>query len=349
MALSNAIVPVLPSLSDELSFQTLIFSAYFFGAMISTLPAGIASDRYGQPLLIKLSLLLTLISGILIVTLTDPLDLLLWRCIEGIGAGIFISAALSWIGYYQDSLKNTGRFMASLNLGLLSGLIGSGWLAQYTSEVLMGVFTCTVLAGLVCIIACFVHFPRLGADQRLDLHHLLHETVLQISRQYPLWISVIILLGCTGYVQAIFPELSGYPVQTISTVLAAMNFATIITSLLTPYVKIESVLLIRISALMTIPLLFSFLIAPVIVLIMGAVSGLIMVSQIGYLATAEQRQGVAMGLYSTCSYAGMTLLPALGGYIISISSFTAASAIIALAVLGTALLIGKCSCKGYHI
>jgi len=128
-----------------------------------------------------------------------------------------------------------------------------------------------------------------------------------------------------------------------------MNFATIITSLLTPYVKIESVLLIRISALMTIPLLFSFLIAPVIVLIMGAVSGLIMVSQIGYLATAEQRQGVAMGLYSTCSYAGMTLLPALGGYIISISSFTAASAIIALAVLGTALLIGKCSCKGYHI
>jgi MFS family permease len=348
MALSNAIVPVLPSLSDELSFQTLIFSAYFFGAMISTLPAGIASDRYGQPLLIKLSLLLTLISGILIVTLTDPLDLLLWRCIEGIGAGIFISAALSWIGYYQDSLKNTGRFMASLNLGLLSGLIGSGWLAQYTSEVLMGVFTCTVLAGLVCIIACFVHFPRLGADQRLDLHHLLHETVLQISRQYPLWISVIILLGCTGYVQAIFPELSGYPVQTISTVLAAMNFATIITSLLTPYVKIESVLLIRISALMTIPCSSPF-----------SLPG----DRAYHGSGVRTYHGLPDRLFSHCrttsggSNGAVFNLQlcwhdpaaALGGYIISISSFTAASAIIALAVLGTALLIGKCSCKGYHI
>jgi len=349
MALSNAIVPVLPSLSDDLSFQTLIFSAYFFGAMISTLPAGIASDRYGQPLLIRISLGLTVLSGILILTLTDPLDLLIWRLIEGIGSGIFVSSALSWIGYQKDFLKNTGFFMASLNLGLLSGLIGAGWLAQITGEILLGVLVFTALSVLLCIMVFFVHLPRLGSQEPIEAPILFRETGAQVIRQYPLWISVIILLGSTGYVQAVFPELSGSPVHEVSMVLAAMNFATIITSLLTPYLRIEPVFLIRVSALMIVPLLFSFLFAPVIVLIMGALAGLIMVSQVGYLALAEERQGIAMGLYSTCSYAGMTLLPAIGGYLITMFSFEIASGIIAIGAIGTALIIGRCSCKGVII
>ena len=349
MALSNAIVPILPSLSDDLSFQTLIFSAYFFGAMTTTLPAGVASDRYGQPLLIRISLVLTLISGILIITLTEPVDLLIWRFIEGIGAGFFVSSALSWIGYQKDTLKNTGLFMASLNFGLLSGLIGSGWLAMVTGDILLGALVCTLGTGLICIMVCIITIPRLGVQDRISAQVLVRETGSQILRQYPLWFSVIILLGSTGYVQAVFPELSGYPVHEVSTVLAAMNFATIIASLGTPYLKIEPVLLIRISALMIVPLLFSFLIAPVIVLIIGAVAGLIMVSQIGYLALAEERQGIAMGLYSTCSYAGMTFLPAIGGYIISYSSFETASVVIALGAIITAIIIGKCSCKGFNI
>jgi MFS family permease len=315
--------------------------------MIMTLPAGIASDRFGQPALIRISLVLTLLSGILIITLTNPFDLLIWRFIEGTGAGIFISSALSWIGYQADTLKNTGMFMASLNLGLLTGLIGSGWLAQFTGEILLGAFICTILTGIISGLGFILKIPRLGRQETIRSDELIKETWSQILRQYPLWISVIILLGSTGYVQAVFPELSGYPVHEVSTVLAAMNFATIITSLLTPYLKTDPVLLIRVSALMIVPLIFTFLIAPVIVLGMGAVAGLIMVSQIGYLALAEERQGIAMGLYSTCSYAGMTLLPALGGYIISLSSFETASTIIALLTIGTAIIIGRCSCKGF--
>jgi MFS family permease len=349
MALSNAIVPVLPQLSDDLSFQTLIFSAYFFGAMISTLPSGVASDKFGQPVIIRFSLMLTLISGILILTLTDPVDLLIWRFIEGIGAGMFVSSGLSWIGYQPDNLKNTGFFMASLNLGLLCGLIGSGWLAQITSNILLGVVIFTVLSGLLLVISVFIRMQRFGTQKLMDASLLARETGSQVIREYPLWISVIVLLGSTGYVQAVFPELSGSPVHEVSTVLAAMNFATIITSLLTPYLKIEPVMLIRVSALVIVPLLFSFLIAPVIVLIMGGVAGLIMVSQVAYLASAEEHQGIAMGLYSTCSYAGMTFLPAIGGFLISLFSFEFASFIIALGAIVTAIIIGRCSCRGFDI
>ena len=41
MALSNAIVPVLPSFSNTSSWQGAIYSAYFLGAVLSTLPSGI--------------------------------------------------------------------------------------------------------------------------------------------------------------------------------------------------------------------------------------------------------------------------------------------------------------------
>jgi len=349
MALSNAIVPVLPHLAEDLSFQTLIFSAYFFGAMISTLPGGIASDRYGQPLIIRLSLWLTLISGVLMLTLTDPVDLLIWRFIEGIGAGMFISSALSWIGYQKNNLKNTGFFMAALNSGLLCGLIGAGLLMQWTWVVLQGVMVFTLLCGLLCIFELFIRLPRFGSQERIHTGLLIQETGSQIVRQYPLWISVIILLGSTGYVQAVFPELSGSSAYEVSTVLAAMNFATIIASLLTPYLKIEPVFLIRVSALMIVPLLFLFLFTPIIVFIMGGIAGLVMVSQIGYLALAEKRQGIAMGLHSTASYAGMTLLPAIGGYLITIFSFEYASLTIAIGAIGTAIIIGRCSCKGFII
>jgi MFS family permease len=46
MALSNAIVPVLPVYTGSSSLQGAIYAAYFLGAFLSTLPAGIFSFPY---------------------------------------------------------------------------------------------------------------------------------------------------------------------------------------------------------------------------------------------------------------------------------------------------------------
>jgi len=97
MALSNAVVPVLPSLAEGTALQGAIYSAYFFGAMLTVIPAGILSDRIGRVPLLRAGLVLTLVSGALILVISDPVALLVIRAVEGVAAGLFVPAAMSWI------------------------------------------------------------------------------------------------------------------------------------------------------------------------------------------------------------------------------------------------------------
>ena len=131
MALSNAVVPVLPRFADEAPvIQSVIFSAYFLGAFITVFPAGLLSDRIGKTPLIRTGLILTLFSGILIILFPSPLPVILARTLEGVGAGMFVACALSWVNSQEDHSRLSGFFFAALNLGLVTGLIAAGWLEK---------------------------------------------------------------------------------------------------------------------------------------------------------------------------------------------------------------------------
>jgi MFS family permease len=56
MGLSDAVVPILPKLADETFVQSMIFSAYFAGALVSMIPLGMLADRYGNTRFILLSI-----------------------------------------------------------------------------------------------------------------------------------------------------------------------------------------------------------------------------------------------------------------------------------------------------
>lgn len=115
MGLSNAVIPVLPELAsrDHMSHSalasSLLFSAYFIGALVTMLPFGLLSDRYGRKRLIVFSMFLTSISGIMLLELQDTYWLTLARLIEGTACGAFF---LQHIRYSQnterkaDSLAN---------------------------------------------------------------------------------------------------------------------------------------------------------------------------------------------------------------------------------------------------
>ncbi|HWQ67882.1 MAG TPA: MFS transporter [Methanospirillum sp.] len=356
MALSNAIIPVLPDLSETLQIQALIFSAYFFGAMVTTLPGGILCDRYGQTLVVRISLILTVFSGFLLIGVQDTVAIFIARVIEGVGAGLFVSAGLSWINYRPDHLQLSGFFMALLNGGLVIGLIGSGFLSSQTGILTSGILFFSVLSILPLLYSLKYPFERQHLPQdRKSLQHgesgisyLINQVLGMVFREAPLWISVVVLLGTTGFVQAIYPELSHLGAQDIGLVLALMNVATIIASLIAPSLNYEPVLLIRIAALCMGGLVLVFMEFPGAIFLMGFVAGIIMISQIGYLAASVEHQGIAMGLFSTSSYAGMTLIPAVGGYIVGIISAPAAAASVFVLCIISAVLIGRCKCRGFH-
>ncbi len=361
MALSNAIIPILPSLDGALQIQAFIYSAYFFGAMITTLPGGIISDRIGQFRVISAGMILTVLSGIFLAFITDPELILVIRLIEGIGAGLFVSASLSWINYQKGHARLSGIFMALLNLGLLLGLIGGGWITGIIGDLTAGIrfFTIISVLPIITLLLCFI-IGREGmagssiqpeqdvpSESKEGWRPLLTEVSAMIRRQAPLWFSVIVLLGITGFVQALYPDLSGLGAAEVGTALAVMNLATIISSFTAPWFRIEPVLLIRISAILMGILVLIFVQYPSSIFIMGFVAGLVMISQIRYLAIAEEKQGVAMGLYTTASYAGMTFIPAIGGYLSGVFSVSGAAALIALLAGLCVLTIGSCKCRGF--
>ncbi len=360
MALSNAIVPVLPNLNVPLDMQAFIFSLYFLGAMVSTLPGGIISDRIGQIPVIGVGLIITLVSGTLLLMGIDPVLVLISRFIEGIGAGLFVAAGLSWINNQGTQNRLSGIFMALLNLGLLAGMVFGGWIAGYTGTINGGIllFTGLTLFPFAAFLLQIFTFDRkntvdhiLSMERRQlpVLSELVREVTGMVVRQAPLWYSVIILLGITGFVQALYPDLSGLSPLNIGVALAIMNLATIIASLGATWIRVEPVLLIRISAILMGGLVLIFVQYPISIFLMGFAAGLIMISQINYLASAEEHQGMAMGLFSTSSYAGMTLLPAIGGYITGLTNIGIAAVIVAFLAIICAITIGRCKCRNFLI
>ena len=131
MALSNAIVPVLPFYAPGSSVNGLIYAGYFLGAFIVTLPAGILTDKYGRIPFVRLGLAVSLASGLFLAVITDPALVIAGRIIEGIGAGLFVAAAMAAVNADPDHVRLSGWLMASQNAGLVTGLAVAGWLAAY--------------------------------------------------------------------------------------------------------------------------------------------------------------------------------------------------------------------------
>ena len=130
MALSNAVVPVLDTFAEGAALQGLIFSGYFFGAMLTVLPAGLASERYGRLRLMRLGIAGTCVAGLAIAFMPSAPVVAIARVAEGVMTGLFVSASLAFVNSRQDNGRLSGLYMASLNAGLLVGLIATGALVQ---------------------------------------------------------------------------------------------------------------------------------------------------------------------------------------------------------------------------
>jgi MFS family permease len=338
MALSNAIVPVLPAFGEGPALQSLVYSAYFLGAFLTVIPAGLLADRVGRLPVIRAGLAVTVVSGLLIVVLRHPLLVLAGRGIEGVGAGLFIAAAMSWVNTRPDHEKTSGDFMASLNLGLVTGLLASGWIAEASGSERAGILTFTLLCLLPAAIIILVGespprpLPEEGG-RGIPVGHL------------PLYLSAVVLVGVTGAVTALYPEFTGQSPSFLGVAIATMYLATVAGVMVASRLHLPPVRTIRASAILMAGSLLLLPFSPAGFALIGAIAGFVMIAQMAYLAGTGLPQGAVMGFYNAATYAGMTLLPALAGVIAERAGFLPAFLAIALLALSMAAVIGRCGCR----
>ncbi len=345
MALSNAVVPVLTRFSPSTFEQSGIFAAYFLGAFIFTIPAGIMVDKTGPVLFMRLGILISLIAGSILCIPQNFLLMIGFRFLEGIGAGLFTAAGLSFVNSGPDHEIFAGYFIAFLNLGLVLGLGFTGFLVDVFKNPLFGMYVFTAML-------CIPLFTSQILKNREGIKHSSSKKYgYQIRKIFAIgirnfWIfwSVLIILGVTGGVTAIYPEYSGMDSLPLGLIVAGMNVATICSSLLSAHARFPPVKTIRFAALTGAFAVFLCLQSFIGFIILGFLAGFVIISQLSYLSFSEKEQGTTMSLYNMASYAGMALIPAISGFVSEKINFFAAFSIIALLSLSVSITIDRCNC-----
>lgn len=346
MALSNAIVPVLSSYSADTSVHGMIYAAYFLGAFAITLPAGILSDRFGRIPIIRTGLIVTVAAGIILAFAGELLPVITLRFIEGLGAGLFVAAGMSYVNSHPGHLRMSGWYMAFLNAGLVTGLLLSGELAVLLSRPATGILLFALLAAVPAAVSLIVREPVTPV-----VPHDRKSVPYFIVTYRWLWYSAIVLIGITGVVTTLYPEFSGAPADILGFWIAGMSVATIAAVLIYSRVDLPPVPAVRWSAvLMAGAVIISFFFPAGFILI-GALAGVVMIAQMVILSGVREHQGTVMGIFSTTSYLGMALLPVMAGFVAKSLGFFLAFCISACMALTVAIVFGpgaRCTLAGQH-
>jgi MFS family permease len=336
MALSNVIIPILPLYATGSTLQGAIYSAYFLGAFLITVPAGILSDWYGRVPVMRSGLFLTILSGILLIPVTTPLIVFGVRLLEGISAGLFIAAAMAHVNSQNDHEHMSGYFMAALNFGLMLGLVTGGFLAIHLSVQSGGVILFTLLTFIPGIMSVFL------VEGTLLRQYYSPTLLINLIWDYRwIWYSATVLIGITGVITSLYPEYSHMSPDILGIWIAGMSAATITSVLFISRIAIQPVPAIRIAGVFMAGGVLASFFSPAGFIIVGAVAGVVMIAQMDFLAQVRKNQGAVMGLFSTTSYLGMSTLPFIAGLIADTTTFFLAFCATALISLTVSCTIGK--------
>lgn len=338
MALSNAVVPVLDQFAEGAELQGLIFSGYFFGAMLTVLPAGLASERYGRLRLMQIGIVGSCLAGLAIALLPSPPVVSVARVLEGVATGLFVSASLAYVNSRQDHGRLSGLYMASLNGGLLVGLVLTGVLVQASGLRTAGVIVFTVLA----IASIALVRGSGGVDGRETIDPI--PRLVPVLRHYRwLFYATVVMFGAGGAVTGLYPGFSSADPGLLGVQISLQNIATIVAILVVSRLSAEPVPMIRWSALaMAVAVAASFY-SPYAFIVIGAAAGAVQIGQLAFLARTGEPQGVVVGVFTTASYAGMAVLPVLAATVARSFGYAAAFGLIVLVSLSVVVTIDRCT------
>ncbi len=358
--LSNAAIPVLPELAGKGSGNSiasnLLFSGYFVGALLALVPFGILADRIGNLKVIVFGVLLTALSG-LVILFSDSLWVLgIARFLEGIGCGAFFPAAFSMISKWKDSQRSLGEFNFLLNAGLAAGVFLSGMLAELGIKTAIEIFTLLAILSCLFFLSEAEEFLSSGRKEKrfglrnsnysvesqqetslfFELGNYLkksRETILKGSFM-KIWGVSVLLYGATGVLTANYPDYSaGFLTKPeLGLAISASYLAAMLSSLIAGRIKVSSKIIVKIGIILaSAGILFSFKLPILAFSLIGAGGGIAVVGLI--IATSNiNSSGFAMGFFNTGIYAGLGLGPVFGSFFLEPFGYE-------MVFLGSALLL----------
>ncbi|MBP2029586.1 MFS family permease [Methanohalophilus levihalophilus] len=356
MGLSDAVIPVLPEFADLSQHNsgafvsTLLFSAYFFGALITMLPFGILSERLGHKKLLLVSMVLTVTSGFLLFLADNIVLLIFARLLEGTACGAFFPSAFAVLATYKKRKQYIGEFYFLLNAGLASGVIIAGTLASINFKYGIAFFTILSIIPFGVAALNFYKGDQMAAsikkDIRVELRDKVHSSFnLMIRGPFIyIWIANFALLGANGVLLALYPEYSMHFLSKndLGFAIGVTYVATMISSIVSPYLPLKNLDLVRIGLIVAAIGTFLAISMPFSgFILLGLGSGFAMVGLPTILSYLSNERGIIMGVYSTCSYAGLAIVPVIAGLFIVYPGFEFVFTVTALILFATIAVTGK--------
>jgi len=350
MALSTVIVPVLDVLAREPFWSSVLFSAYSVGALVSLIPFGVLTDRYGASRVLVLSFVLTTASGVGLLVFSDLSLLVAVRFVEGLGCGAFFPPALSLLSAHSDYGKRAVVFSFLMNGGFAAGSIAGGALAHLAVK--GGIYLFTIPLLLITLYALIASSERGTYPARQSYGRSFAKALgtsfrLFFSKELsPLWVMCIVVFGATGAVVALYPF---YTVQSLTKLTQGVAIGSIymggmLASPVVGYIRRLSVSqLLKGGAAITALGILTTIFTPVGLLIFGLGGGFVFIGAVVYLSqmarsTMSTARGLLMGTLSTMVYIGFAVVPPLSGSLHPTLSLVQIIALNALIVLAAATI-----------
>jgi MFS family permease len=341
MGLSNAIIPILPELANLNNnssggfASSLLFSAYFLGALATMLPFGILADRLGNLRFVGFGIILTAISGLTILLSEKLWILLISRFIEGSACGAFFPAAFATLSKCRDPGRYIGEFTFLLNAGLAAGALFSGLLAETYLKGAIIIFTSMAFILILFLIPRhreLIHPKNKGKSGKIPYSagslfvksYTEIRELLGCSRNSGVWISSVLVNGAIGVLIAYYPD---YSLDTLTKTqlgasIASLYVCAMITSLLIGRFEIPEKTVIKIGvAFSALGVLLAIKYPFIGFSSLGGGSGIATVGFALAAARMNADRGLVMGLFNTTIYAGMSLAPIIAGLITSFLGF----------------------------
>lgn len=340
MALSNAVVPVLNSIAPDPGMQGAVYSAYFLGAFLMVFPAGMLSDRFGRTPLVRIGLFGTLVSAVVLwISYPDPAAAVALRFAEGLFTGMFVSAAMAFVNSAADHRRLAGGFVALMNVGMVAGLVVSGWLASV--QAYAGVLVFGILTGAAGLLSL-----GLADDAPAQENILPFAAVKDIAVYHKwLWAALFVSCGTTGVVISAYPELSGASADVNGVVTALMSVATAVFVYAASRMRTaDSLSVVRVAGILLAVSVPVVLVNPLGMILVGAVFGVITAAVLNYLAETKKPQGVMNGMFNMTQYAGMAALPFAAGLLVLPAGYVGVFLIVAALNAAAGLLVVRCPC-----